>query len=79
MKDSCGGNFLHLKTVEPNVRRSALPFHKKGGRLRAPRDAKLLEDVCQVVLDGLVAEAERGGDFLVGLSFGNQRDNSFLL
>ncbi len=79
MKDSCKTNFLHLKAVDPNVGRSSLPFHKKGGRLRTPSDAKLLKDVGQVVLDGLVAESERDGDFLVGLSLGNQRNDSFFL
>lgn len=79
MKGNCKTKFLHLKAVDPNVGRSSLPFHKKGSRLRTPSDAKLLKDVCQVVLHGLVAEPERGGNFLVGLSLGNQSNDSFFL
>ena len=40
--------------------------------LRAPIDLQFLEDVLEVMSDGLVAQGQRDGDFFIGLSFGDQ-------
>ena len=40
--------------------------------LRAAIDLQFLEDVLEVMSDGLVAQGQRDGDFFIGLSFGDQ-------
>src|SRR5207244_5119871 len=45
------------------------------GQLEAIADAKLLEDVGQVMLDGLLADVERVGDLLVARRREDQTDD----
>ena len=71
-------NFASIR-LEPNVMSLSLAFHKKSRSLCASRDAKFLKNIRQVVLDRFVAEPEGNGDFLVGLAFGNQGHDAFLL
>ena len=41
------------------------------GRLRAAGDLQFLEDVFEVMPDGLVAQVQRYRDFFIGLAFGD--------
>lgn len=50
-----------------------------GGGLRAAGDLKLLKDVGEITFDGLVAQAEGDGNFLVGLAVGHQGQDPSLL
>ena len=48
---------------------------EEGGGVGAAGEAEFVEDVAEVVFHGLVAEAEDGGDFLVGFAFGDEGEN----
>jgi len=50
------------------------PAHD-GGRLGAPADAELLEDVVDVVLDRRHLDAQAGGDLLVGESLPDEAED----
>lgn len=58
---------------------SDLMFGEEGSCLCASRDPQLLEQVGEIVLDRLITELHRGRNFLVGQSFGHQRQHAPLL
>src|SRR5690606_26463038 len=60
-------------------RTRAAASHEYGRRLRPARDVELLESIAEIVLDRLVAQRERVGDFLVGLALDDQAENALLL
>ena len=49
------------------------------GGLCAAGDLQFLEDVFEVMPDGLVAQVQRCGNFFIGLSFGDQCQDALLL
>src|SRR5690606_24807297 len=51
----------------------------EGGGVGAALDVELVEDVDQVVFDGVVAELQGGADFLVGLAFGDEGEHAAFL
>ena len=54
-------------------------FGEVDGRLCAAGDLQFLEDVFEVMPDGLVAQVHRYRDFLIGLAFGDQCQDAIFL